>query len=129
MAIRLDFSNIEGGEFEPIPAGDYLVEIEKCEAKTSSSGNDMLTMTFNVVEGDYAGRKIFDNYVLTEKALWKLKSLFVALGEDVDGILEFDPSDLIGQTFLATVSIEESPGYDPANRIKKHKKAPGIVLP
>lgn len=129
MAIRLDFSNIEGGEFEPIPAGDYLVEIEKCEEKMSSSGNNMLAMTFNVVEGDYAGRKIFDNYVLTEKALWKLKSLFVALGEDVDGILEFDPSDLIGQTFLATVSIEESPGYDPANRIKKHKKAPGIVLP
>jgi len=71
MTIKLDFSNVTGGNFEPIPAGDYVVEIEKVENRTAKSGNEMLSLTFNVVEGEYEGRKIFDLYVLTEKALWK----------------------------------------------------------
>lgn len=126
--IKLDFSNVEGGNFDPVPAGDYLVEIEKFEETTSTSGNQMIKATFKIVEGEYEGRKIFDNYVLNQNSLWKLKSLFVALGEDVSGMAEFSPDDFVGKKFLATVSIEESAGYDPTNRIKKHKKAPGVVL-
>lgn len=127
MPLRLDFSQVQGGDFEPIPEGDYLVEIEKVEHKHSQSGNEMLQMTFNVVEGEYAGRKVFDNYVLTQAALWKLKSLFVALGKDVSGIAEFEPDELIGNKFIATVSVEEYNGNE-NNRIKKHKKAPGVIL-
>jgi hypothetical protein len=125
--IKLDFSEVQGGDFEPIPEGDYLVEIEEVKEKESNSGNQMLQMKFNVVEGEYEGRKIFDNYVLTQKALWKLKNLFVALEKDVSGIAEFDPKDLEGMKFLATVTIEEYQGNE-NNRIKKHKKAPGVVI-
>lgn len=126
--IKLDFSNVTGGGFEPVPAGDYLVEIEKVEEKTSKAGNAMLNFTFNIVDGEYEGRKIFDLYVLTEKALWKLQDLFSALGRDVSGMVSFHPEDLIGETFIANLMIQESPGYDPQNRIKKHKKVEGVIL-
>ena len=121
MTIKLDFSNVTGGNFEPIPAGDYVVEIEKVENRTAKSGNEMLSLTFNVVEGEYEGRKIFDLYVLTEKALWKLKDLLVAVGVDTEGMVDLDVDDLVGEVFTATVEIQESPGYDPQNRIKRHK--------
>ena len=121
--IKLDFSNVTGGNFEPLPAGDYKLEIEKVEEKTSKAGNPMLNVTFNVVDHEeYEGRKVFDLYVLTEKALWKLKDLFIAIGKDVDGIIEFDPQDLVGEMFIGNITVEESDGYDPQNRIKKHKK-------
>lgn len=121
MSIKLDFSNVTGGNFEPIPAGDYVVEIEKVENRTAKSGNEMLSLTFNVMEGEYEGRKIFDLYVLTEKALWKLKDLLVAVGVDTEGMVDLDVDDLVGEVFVANIEIQESQGYDPQNRIKQHK--------
>lgn len=121
MSIKLDFSNVTGGSFEPIPAGDYVMEIEEVEDQVSKAGNEMLNITFNVAEGEYEGRKIFEFYVLTEKALWKLKDLLVALGIDADGTVSLDSQDLVGEMFIANVDIQEQEGYDPQNRIKTHK--------
>lgn len=121
--IKLDFSNITGGDFEPIPAGDYTLEIEEVKEQVSKAGNQMLNITFSVIdEGEYKGRKIFEYYVLTEKALWRLKELFIALGKDVDGVVAFDPQELVGEIFIGNITIEESEGYEPQNKIKKHKK-------
>lgn len=121
--IKLDFSNITGGGFEPIPAGDYTLEIEEVKEQVSKAGNQMLNITFSVIdEGEYKGRKIFEHYVLTEKALWRLKELFIALGKDVDGVVAFNPQELVGEIFIGNVIIEESEGYEPQNKIKKHKK-------
>lgn len=121
--IKLDFSNITGGDFEPIPAGDYTLEIEEVKEQVSKAGNQMLNITFSVIdEGEYKGKKIFEYYVLTEKALWRLKELFIALGKDVDGVVAFDPQELVGEIFIGNITIEESEGYEPQNKIKKHKK-------
>src|SRR5699024_7823007 len=98
--IKLDFSNVTGGNFEPMPAGDYKLEIEKVEEKTSKADNPMLNMTFNVVDHEE----------------------YVAIGKDVDGMVEFDPQDIVGEMFIGNITIEESEGYDPQNRIKTHKK-------
>ena len=54
--------------------------------------------------------------------MWRLKELFIALGKDVDGVVAFDPQELVGEIFIGNITIEESEGYEPQNRIKKHKK-------
>lgn len=127
--IKLDFSNVTGGNFEPMPAGDYTLEIEKVESKVSKAGNNMLNITYVTVdEGEHKGNKVFDLYVLTEKALWKLKDLFTAIGFDTDGLVDFDPEDLVGQTILANVIVEQNDGYDPQNKIKAHKKSNKVIL-
>ena len=115
MSIKLDFSNVTGGDYTPIPAGDYTVEVEKVENRTAKSGNEMLSLTFNVMEGEYEGRKIFDLYLLTEK------DLLLAVGVDTEGMVDLDADDLVGEVFVANIEIQQSPGYDAQNRIKRHK--------
>lgn len=119
--INLDFSNVTGGNYEPMPAGDYVLEIEDIEERVSKAGNEMLNITFNVAEGEYEGRKIFEFYVLTENALWKLKNLLVALGIDTEGQVDVSVDDLVGEMLIGNVVIQEQEGYDPSNKIKTHK--------
>jgi hypothetical protein len=123
--INLDFSEVQS--FEAIPDGKYVATIEKVEEKTSQAGNQMLNVTFAIADGEYAGRKIFDNYVLTPKSLWRLKQLLSSLGVDASGAVDLDPTDLIGRAVIIDVNSEEYNGQT-RNRIKGTSKAPDVIL-
>lgn len=46
--------------FEPIPAGKYVAVINESEEKENRAGNgSYLQLEFEIVEGDYAGRKLW----------------------------------------------------------------------
>lgn len=47
--------------FTPIPAGEYLAVITEDEMKDSKSGGQYLKLTFEIIEGDYKGRKLWVN--------------------------------------------------------------------
>lgn len=47
--------------FDPIPAGQYLAMIVASEEKTSSKGNKFLCLEFEIVDGQYKGRKVWVN--------------------------------------------------------------------
>lgn len=113
--LNLDFSSVPSRE--PLDEGIYSLTIAKAEETTSSTGNPMLKLEFDVngVEGK---RKLWDNYVLIDKCLWKLKELFSALGIDTESIVEMDVAELQGQTVNAKV-IQETYNGDVVNRIKK----------
>lgn len=53
-----------GGNFEPIPDGQYEVEVEVMELTTSKAGDPMLKIWFKVLEGEYEGQRIFYNKVM-----------------------------------------------------------------
>jgi hypothetical protein len=85
-----------GGGFEALKAGEYEAVISKTEVKVSSGGNDMISVQLTIrndVEQEYGGRKVFDNYVATEKAMFKFhqvaKALGWAQGEGADSLDEF----------------------------------------
>lgn len=103
--LNLDFSSVKS--LEPLEEGIYELEITKVEEKVASSGNPMLTVEFST-----DGRKIWENYVLIDKCLFKLKELFDALGIDTSEIVEMDVQDLVGSNVKARVIQDE---YD--NRI------------
>lgn len=103
--LNLDFSSVKS--LEPLEEGIYELEITKVEEKVASSGNPMLTVVFST-----DGRDIWENYVLIDKCLFKLKELFDALGIDTSEIVEMDVQDLIGSSVKAKVIQDE---YD--NRI------------
>lgn len=126
--INLDFSSVKSSSFEVLPAGDYTLEIDNVEEQTSKSGNQMLRITYKVAEGEHAGRLLFEYYVLTENALWKLQELFVALGIEANGDVSFTPDDLVGQHITGEIEIEESNQYGEQNRLKRHKKFSGVIL-
>ena len=66
-ALEADVKEVEengGGNFEPIPDGQYEVEVEVMELVTSKAGDPMLKIWFKVLEGKYEGQRIFYNKVM-----------------------------------------------------------------
>lgn len=113
--LNLDFSSVPSRE--PLDEGVYSLTIAKAEETTSSTGNPMLKIEYDVngVEGN---RKLWDNYVLIDKCMWKLKELFDALGVDTAEIVTMDVDELVGMQVNAKVTQELYNG-DVVNRIKK----------
>lgn len=115
MAINLDFSSVPSRE--PLEEGIYHLQIAKVEETNSSTGNPMLKVEFNVLGVD-GNRKLWDNYVLIDKCLWKVKELFDALGIDTSNLVEMDVNELVGMEVQAKV-IQETYNGDIMNRVKK----------
>lgn len=113
--LNLDFSNVPSRE--PLEEGVYSLVIAKAEETLSSTGNPMLKVEYDVM-GVEGNRKLWDNYVLIDKCLWKVKELFEALGMDTNQIVEIDVQELVGQQVQAKVVQEEYNG-DIQNRVKK----------
>lgn len=111
--MNLDFSNVRGSEV--LEEGIYNVTIESVEEKTSSSGKPMLLVRFREETTKTA---IFENYVLQENCLWKLKELLSAAGIECDGAIDFDTDDLVGLVFKAKI-VKDSYNDNTVNRIKK----------
>ena len=56
-----------GGNFKEVPHGQYEVSIEKMELKASKEKqNPMVSVWFNIVNGEFKGQKIFMNQVITQ---------------------------------------------------------------
>lgn len=85
MALKYDSSKAEGA-FTLLPEGEYEAFISAVDHKYSSNGNEMLVVNYKIrddVEQEGKGQEIrFDNYVNTEKALWKFHALNKALEAD-----------------------------------------------
>lgn len=115
MAINLDFSSVPSRE--PLEEGVYHLQIAKVEETNSSTGNPMLKVEYDVL-GVEGNRKLWDNYVLIDKCLWKVKELFDALGIDTSALVEMDVDELVGLEVQAKV-IQETYNGDIMNRVKK----------
>jgi len=115
--LNLDFSSIP--ERTPLAEGIYVITIENVEETVAqSSGNPMLKLRY-AVEG-HPQNKLFDNCVLTENALWKLKELLGALGYATEAIVELNPQELVGQSLKAQVTfVAEGYNGNPENKVKK----------
>ena len=113
--LNLDFSSVPSRE--PLEEGIYSLTIAKVEETSSSTGNPMLKVEYDV-NGVDGNRKLWDNYVLIDKCLWKVQELFNALGIDTSAVVEMDVSELVGLQVSAKVIQEEYNG-DTVNRVKK----------
>lgn len=72
-------------EYREVPTGDYEVEIEKLECTSSKKGDPMVTVWFNILEGDFEGSKIFMNQLITKGFQIHIVNEFLrSLGTDND---------------------------------------------
>ena len=115
---------------EPIPAGWYNVSIVGSEMKpTKTQGNAYLELELQVIDGQYAGRKVFDrlnlhntNAVAAEIAYRTLSAICHATGV----IQVADSQQLHGIPLQAQVSLREGrtegeKTYGPSNEVKGYK--------
>lgn len=111
--------------FEPIPVGEYNAMITDSEMKPTKNGmGEYLQLVFEVVEGDYAGRKIWarlnlvnQNQTAVDIAQRELSAICRAVGV----MQPQDSTDLHEKPLTIGVKIRQSPGYDPSNEISAYK--------
>ncbi|MEK3995497.1 DUF669 domain-containing protein [Psychrobacillus sp. FSL K6-2365] len=83
IEINYDETSTNKG-FEPISKGDYEVTIVNYEIKKANTGNTVVTLDYEIrsdVQQAHQGIKVqYDNFTITENAMWKIKNISKALG-------------------------------------------------
>lgn len=125
MKINFDEVDSGSGGFQPIPDGNYLVRIESIHSgRQTSKGDEMWGLELVVTDGDYQGRKIFDNLVFSEKALWRVKMVCSRFGVPLTGEVEI--ADIIpllqGRQAWADVFTDEYNGKK-SNKVRDYAVA------
>lgn len=118
--IDIDFTGVES--YAKASEGIHTAKITKIEEKSTAAGDDMLVFTFTVISGEDKGCRVFDNLSLSDKALWKFKSVLEALGKKADGRVKIDLDNLIGKICDINVFWEEYNGQTRA-KISEYMKA------
>jgi hypothetical protein len=123
--VVVDLSQVEDSGFAPCPKGTYLCTTESVEYKISqNSGNPMWAWVFEVIDGEFAGRKFFYHTVFKGKGLPMTKR---ALARLAPHLLQgpFNPADpaiytpLIGRQVNVRVDIDnKNKEYGPRNNVK-----------
>lgn len=78
-----DFSEAIEFDRTPVPAGIYKSIVDTSFAsdlKESVNGNRYFTLAFDIIDGEYEGRKLFTNCMLTGKGAGFTKAILKNLG-------------------------------------------------
>lgn len=132
--LNFDANNVEPtGKFTPIPVDDYLAVITDSEMKDTKKGDGKyLLLTYEVVEGDFAGRKIFEtlNLVNSNQTAVEIAQRALSAVCRATGVLHpKDSSELHGKPLVISVGIRAgSNGFDEKNVIKGYSRVDGKEL-
>ena len=120
-----EVKNAQSDNYAPIPAGNYTAEITRSEVKQTKDGRgSYLSLSFKIIEGDFAGRLIFQNITLTNAnaTAQNIGREQMAQLAGACGILQLqDSQQLHGKPIGIRVAIEtdKSGQYEPRNSVKK----------
>jgi hypothetical protein len=112
--------------FDPIPAGEYLCVITNSEDKPTKAGTgSYLELEFEVLDGPYKGRKLWDRLNLAnpnELAVKIARATLSAICRAVGVMEPKDSCELHDLPLLVKVRVEKRPDTDePANVIKGYR--------
>ena len=109
----------------PIPAGNYTAEITRSEVKQTKDGRgSYLSLSFKIIEGEFAGRLIFQNITLTNAnaTAQTIGREQMAQLAGACGILSLQDSEQlhgIPVGIRVAVETDKTGQYEPRNTIKK----------
>ncbi len=104
-------STVEKMDFAPIPPGEYPMMVTGSEMRKTAKGDDMYVMEYTVIDGQYAGRKVFEYlnlYNQNEMARKIARSSLASLCEAVGVPSINDTAELHDKTFGALLKVETS---------------------
>lgn len=109
-SVNVDLSGVEVAR-KAIPEGTYEVVVNQVEQKKSRDGNPMISFEFEVADGAHKGAKLYENCSLQPQALFKLKSVLIALGLEIPNkAFDLDLNDLVGLSCEVEVGHETYEG-------------------
>ena len=109
--------------FEPIPTGEYTVMITESDLKPTKSGDGQyLQLVYEILDGDYKNRKIWDrlnivnkNSTATEIAQRSLSAICHSVGV----LHPKDSAELHNKPFVVKVGIRPAQGeFSESNTVK-----------
>ena len=91
-----------------IPPGEYLIGITAAEEKTSKNGHPQVALDLEILEGELKGRGVKDWVTVTERAMWRVKQVLVAIGyPNADsGEVDLEATKMIGGKAVITIKHE-----------------------
>ena len=105
-SVNVDLSGVEASR-KAIPEGTYEVVVNEATQKNSRDGNPMIAFEFEVAEGAHKGAKLYENCSLQPQALFKLKSVLLALGMNIPNkAFDLNLRDLVSLTCEVEVGHE-----------------------
>ena len=105
-----NMKEVKDDGFAPIPEGLYNVVVDKAELTTTKdTGNPMIKATLKVQDEPFKNRLVWDNFILTSTALWKLKSFLDAAGSNVSEGENVSEADIINAMKGASVAAYLEP--------------------
>ena len=115
----------------PIPAGTYLAHITESDVAPLRSGNGTgLKLTLEIIEGQYKGRKVWDNLNIqhsNEDTQRIAQTQLSALCHAVNVIKLQDTAALHMKPVTIKVVVREAKGeYQASNNIKGYESAGGV---
>lgn len=129
-----------GGDFTPVPEGDYSVTIKDAEIKATNDGTGQyIKLRMDITGPTHAGRVVFTNLNIRNKSQQaesigrgQLRSIMMALGL---GTLQ-DTDQLIGGALIVKLAIraartDEKTGksYEASNEVKAFKSGGASATP
>jgi hypothetical protein len=133
--MNFDSNTVEPvGEFNPLPADEYMAVISASETKpvNQKPHNQYLQLVFDIVDEEYAGRKVFerlnvvnDNETAQKIGKQKLSAICLVLG-----ITQIDDTEqLHDKPIIIVVGISPANGdYGPSNKITGYKRCDGASV-
>lgn len=129
LGFELDANAIDttSRDFDPLPAGDYEVVITQSEMRRNKAGTGAyVAMTYQVVNGKYANRLIFDNINIlnaSAKAQEIGHQSLAKIGKAVGVTKIVDTTALHGLPFVVRVAVrpaDEARGFKAGNDVKDY---------
>jgi hypothetical protein len=127
IELNLEATEAWNGESAPLlDPGDYNLTVVGFEQKTGKDSNQpYIAVTFEVADGELAGRKVWNNYSLSQKAVGRLKSLMLACKTELTKVVA---SQFMGQTIRASVVHEDMPASVDTNGNPRPAKPSAKVI-
>jgi hypothetical protein len=122
------------GDYTPVPPGEYKVQIISSEmVETSAKTGHMLKLEMEIIEGDQAGRKLFDRLNLdnpNQQAVEIAQRTLSAICHATGKLSVQDSEELHMIPMVAVVKVDpprtsNGKEYGPSNAIKAYKAAGG----
>lgn len=117
-----------GGDFEPLPVGDYNAMIIETDVRPNKKGTGQyLLVVSHILDEEYAGRRVYD-YINIDHPNDKV----VAIAErtlaelcNAVGVLEFeDTQELHDIPMVVRLKVEAgNEQFGPSNKVKKYMAA------
>lgn len=125
-----DLNNAQKDEFAIIPKGEYIAEITRSEVKdfywqNSDATGKSLSLMFRIIEGEYAGRVIWDNPQLSNDKFdgfvtdgrKRLAQIAQAVG--IKQVNDSTQLHDVAMTIVLAIEVDKKGVYDDKNVIKK----------